>query len=190
MSFRARLLDGVLVLVVAAGASRALSADLDADGVDDAIDNCLGVNNPSVPANWAMATPWMTLTGTQRDDDADGRGNACDIDFNKPSSGCGPGMCGFDGLILSDDILEFKMSMGENRTADTCGVSNMAPCAIFDLDSAGTQINTADLLRLNQLNVFPFVIQAVSPSCTDATACALTCSAGVSGSCGCPWCGK
>lgn len=54
-----------VICVLAIAVYPATAADLDADTVDDTIDNCLAVANPD-----------------QRDTDADGFGNLCDADFD------------------------------------------------------------------------------------------------------------
>jgi hypothetical protein len=58
------LLVGILALSFALG-TPAFAADTDGDGIDDAIDNCLGLANAD-----------------QRDTDGDGSGNRCDGDLN------------------------------------------------------------------------------------------------------------
>ena len=65
--FLVRPIQGVLVLVamLCLSGSAAWAADLDADGVRDAADNCAAAANPG-----------------QQDSDADGAGNACDFDYN------------------------------------------------------------------------------------------------------------
>ncbi len=61
----------------------ALTEDIDADGVPDAVDNCTLV--PNGPKDTATAGP------SQNNTDADPYGNMCDADFNQDG-----GVNGFD----------------------------------------------------------------------------------------------
>ncbi len=142
-------------------------ADTDADNVGDVCDNCTQLSNPRWPAGYLAANPWATLTGGQRDDDGDGFGNKCDADFALPGFGL--------GYVGDEDLAEIQPSIGKSTAADTCGTSGSRPCAIFDLDEAGTSIDGADMTRFqalqNMLN---------GPTCG---ACPLRCEAGPQGHC-------
>ncbi len=146
------------------------------DRVGDACDNCLRVQNPRVTpdvADYLAANPWRTLTGGQIDDDHDGYGNRCDAKFvGLPSANVG-------GL----DLAQFRASSSEDRRFDTCGTSNVRPCAIFDLDEAavGNAIGGLDLGRFRQLNAAPPGPRCAQ--CTGEDSELLLCEAGTSGSC-------
>lgn len=62
----------------------AQSSDSDADGVDDTIDNCIGVPNGPLAGTGSC--------NAQEDADGDGYGNPCDSDFNQD------GVTGYDDL--------------------------------------------------------------------------------------------
>ncbi len=120
--------------------------DSDGDEVCDDVDNCIDVANPRVTSPPA----WMTLTGGQRDDDADGYGNECDGKFDTPGSNVGP-----------PDVLEFVASLGKNRETSSCGTSGTDNCARYDLDGcAATNISLPDV------NVFIGLLGALpGPRC-------------------------
>jgi hypothetical protein len=125
--------------------------------------------NPRVSAAFLAQNPWATLTGGQRDDDHDGYGNTCDGDF------------GNDGATTLADTEQYKASLGEAKSGDTCGTANDRPCAIFDIDadnsteSSATGANAQDSARYKEL-----LGNAPGPTCPE---CPLFCSAGVDGSC-------
>ncbi|MGH2688215.1 MAG: hypothetical protein ACRDKW_05345, partial [Actinomycetota bacterium] len=67
-----------------------LGADPDGDGVDEACDNCRDLPNPAWPVANSTANRHRTGGGVaggvyrgQLDDDVDGRGNRCDMDYNQ-----------------------------------------------------------------------------------------------------------
>ncbi len=68
--------------------------DTDADGVDDAIDNCTAVPNGTL-------LPVGKSAISQRDTDGDGYGNVCDADFNG------------DGLVTLSDYSQFRGVFGQ-----------------------------------------------------------------------------
>jgi Thrombospondin type 3 repeat len=138
--------------------------DTDGDLVGDACDSCRTIPNPRVAANFLATNQWATLTGGQRDDDHDGYGNKCDAKF--------AGV----GLVSGTDLTQFRASINKSRTLATCGTSGARPCAIFDLDEAGTLNSGADLTVFRTL-----VNKLPGPKCT---ACPLPCTAGTAGTCG------
>jgi len=100
-----RILGGMTLTAMLAVAAPVYAADLDEDGIDDAIDNCLGVKNPD-----------------QRDSDGDGIGNPCDADLNN------------DVRVNSLDLGLFKKAFNTtNATADLNGdgVVNSLDLGIF-----------------------------------------------------------
>jgi hypothetical protein len=103
-------------------------ADPDGDRVGEACDTCPGTPNPAV-----TPAAGLTLVSSQRDDDADGRGNACDFDYDQAGS-----------IITSSDFNEAKASVGRLRSSRTCGTSHTRSCAIFDHDGAGASITASD----------------------------------------------
>lgn len=84
-----------LVLWVPGALAGPLLGDGDGDGVDDLLDNCLGVNNPD-----------------QTDSDADGCGNACDADYNQDGVAGGP-----DLSIIRN---AFGLSLGQPGYNPSC----------------------------------------------------------------------
>ncbi len=119
------------------------------DGVGDACDNCTTYNNPRVPlATFLASQAWMTVTGFQRDDDADGRGTRCDFDYNNAGVSVAPG-----------DFNDMKFSLLPSAglmTQDTCGATvgnppageggsgNNQQCAEFDHNGTGAVLTAAD----------------------------------------------
>jgi hypothetical protein len=148
------------------------------DGVGNACDNCVNVNNPIVPGGataFLAANPWATLTGGQRDDDHDGYGNICDGDF------------GNNATTTIADTNQYKASLGETKQDDTCGTTNTRPCAIFDInsgnstESSATGANNADTARYKLL-----LGNAPGPrcaACTGTGSAPLPCQAGALGNC-------
>ena len=102
------MVDAVGVSIVTAwvnGLQSCVVVDADADGVDDTLDNCLGVPNAN-----------------QRDTDGDGYGNACDADFNN------------SGTVDFSDLARFKAKFGTaDADADLNGdgTVNFADLALF-----------------------------------------------------------
>jgi hypothetical protein len=145
----------------------ASQADADSDTVGDVCDNCVNAANPRVTpdeGSYLAANAWATLTGGQRDDDHDGYGNRCDAKFAGT------------GLVGGSDLTQFRTAVNKSRSVDTCGTSGLRPCAIFDLDEAGTLISGSDLTLFRSL-----VNKLPGPKCA---ACPLTCAAGTAGTCG------
>jgi hypothetical protein len=108
-------------------------SDGDADRAGDACDNCRNVGAPR-----ACAPPtgrWTT--GGQVDDDQDGIGNLCDIDFDQS---------GFSNVT---DLLRFLDSFGKGIDEYTCPDDSGAPtgcCSRYDLNGEGPVVNVTDLL--------------------------------------------
>jgi hypothetical protein len=143
--------------------------DGDFDAVGNVCDNCTGISNPRVSAAFLAANPWVTTTGGQRDDDHDGFGNKCDAKFVGLAT----------TAVGALDLNQFRASLGENRTLDTCGTSNTRPCAIFDLDENTSSANSIGAFDLNRFRILSGLVPG--PRCPT---CPLACSAGASGTCG------
>ncbi len=114
-------------------------SDMDGDGVGDACDNCVDIANPPQPAGYLDANPWATLTGGQRDDDADGYGNRCDAKFSSSM------------LTGTLDLGQMFQSYGMPVSSSTCGSTHTARCAKFDVDEVGDVIDDADIDALRSL---------------------------------------
>ncbi len=110
--------------------------DADGDGVGDECDNCRDVRNPRIVS---PPPEMLTTSGGQRDDDADGFGNACDA---KLSAGA---------VVSPADVNEFRASLGRRRTTATCGTGHALACARLDLDGAGFLIGVKDVTRAKRL---------------------------------------
>jgi cysteine-rich repeat protein len=120
-----------------------MQRDPDHDGIGSDCDNCMFVANPAfdldagngprVFSTDARGIVRRTTTGGQLDDDADGRGNACDRDYNN------------DGVATDSDYEAFINASQSNVLDDTCvldlasGV--LGSCAVFDADGVGKKIN-------------------------------------------------
>jgi hypothetical protein len=106
--------------------------DSDMDGVDDACDTCTSLANPPLAGSPGAN---RTFVSHQRDDDADGRGNACDFDYDQAGA-----------AVVSTDFNQMKASVGKLVTASNCGLApaNNQRCGEFDHDGAGTAITAAD----------------------------------------------
>jgi hypothetical protein len=103
--------------------------DPDMDGVDQACDTCQLQPNPV----FAGARGNRTLVSGQLDDDGDGRGNACDFDYDNA------------GLVISSaDFNSAKKSAGKPVAQSSCGVSGSERCGEFDHDGRGLAITTTD----------------------------------------------
>ncbi|HTO53849.1 MAG TPA: PQQ-dependent sugar dehydrogenase [Myxococcota bacterium] len=137
-------------------------SDWDGDGVGDACDNCPMLANPRVPEGYLADHPWATLTGGQRDDDADGYGNRCDGQFEGTSANVGP-----------KDVASIRASLGRPIDGVDCGRRHDMRCAIYDLDESDGPIDAADLDLFKELTGHP-----PGPTCPS---CPLACE-GV----GCP----
>jgi hypothetical protein len=104
--------------------------DSDGDGVDDICDTCRTFSNPQLPG---APTPNRTFISHQRDDDADGRGNRCDFNFDN----IGP-------VILAGDFNQCKASVGKLMTLSTCGNPAVQRCGEFDHDGIGPAVSAVD----------------------------------------------
>jgi hypothetical protein len=142
------------------------------DGVGNACDNCINVNNPIVPggaAAYVAANPWATLTGGQRDDDHDGYGNTCDGDFGNNNS------------TTIADTNQYKASLGETKQLDTCGTAQNRPCAIFDINAANATENSNLGANVADTNRYKLLLGNVpGPRCPT---CPQACLAGTAGNC-------
>jgi hypothetical protein len=69
----------------------------------------------------------------QRDDDTDGRGNACDFDYDQ-----------FGAVVTAVDFNHMKASIGKLMTAATCGTVGAMRCGKFDHDGAGATVTAVD----------------------------------------------
>jgi hypothetical protein len=112
-------------------------SDADGDGVDDACDTCTTLANPRIAG---LPTANRTLVSHQRDDDADGRGNRCDFDYDNLGS-----------LIAPRDVADMRGSIGKSVLQSTCGSpppggSGAAQrCGEFDHDGLGTLVSASDV---------------------------------------------
>jgi hypothetical protein len=129
------------------------AADADSDTVDNACDTCTSIANApvagtSVPAN-------RTLVSRQYDDDADGRGNACDFDYDNAGA-----------TIVAGDFNQAKASVGKLMTVSTCGAAptNNQRCGEFDHDGAGSVVTATDF-NLSKAAVGKLISTAF-PKCT------------------------
>ncbi len=136
-------------------------SDTDMDGVDDACDTCTSTANApvegtSVPTN-------RTLVSRQYDDDADGRGNACDFDYNNA------------GLtVTTTDFNDAKASQGKSLGASTCGAvppggsGNAQRCYEFDHVPGGLTVtvddfNAAKAAQGKSMSIYPKCTACIAP---------------------------
>jgi len=111
---------------------------------------------------------WATLTGGQRDDDHDGFGNKCDVDFTVPGA-----------LVGSADLAQYRPSSGKSRTSLTaCGSPAGQRCGRYDLDETGALIGSGDLSVYRSLSG-----KAAGPKCPT---CPLVCTSGTAVTCASP----
>ncbi len=81
------------------------AADFDGDGVDDANDNCLEVQNIG-----------------QDDTDADDCGNLCDADYDE------------DGVVGYSDLFEFGPAFGHSGDEEKCHAEPIPDCTVGLVD--------------------------------------------------------
>jgi hypothetical protein len=104
------------------------ASDQDVDGVDDACDTCTNLGNPQLAGAPAANRSFVSH---QRDDDADGRGNRCDFNYDQ-----------LGAVITAEDFNAMKANVGRLVTATTC--SSGPYCGEFDHDSVGSVITASD----------------------------------------------
>ncbi len=106
--------------------------DPDMDGVDQACDTCQLQPNAVFLGSFVS----RTRISRQLDDDADGRGNVCDFDYDDSGS-----------VVSSTDFNNAKASLGKLVTQSSCGAAPTAAqrCGEFDHDAIGTAISSQDV---------------------------------------------
>ena len=128
------------------------------DGVGDACDNCVDLPNrrvtdPYYAAN-AMELPFglqvglRTTTGGQLDDDGDGFGNACDVDFS--ANGVIEAL--FDACPGDSATVQAAVSAAKTVSSPLCDVIGplclpsgaKIACELLDVDGKGRQIDLED----------------------------------------------
>jgi cyclophilin family peptidyl-prolyl cis-trans isomerase len=129
--------------------------DPDMDGIDQACDTCLLQPNPAFSGPLAN----RTRISDQLDDDADGRGNACDFDYDNSGSS-----------VTAADLAAAQASFGRLVSQSTCGAGGNERCGEFDHDGAGAAISQPDLDLATAAVGQP--IDTAFPTCT-------ACSVGV-----------
>lgn len=112
-------------------------SDPDGDGVDQACDNCRDLPNP--PFTGATTNRHRTGGGTiglgQLDDDVDGRGNHCDLDFNQAQAGVGD---------PDTQLMVAALMAGRSVSGNLCGPAGTSACGIHDLNGAQAGIGDPD----------------------------------------------
>ncbi len=144
------------------------SADSDMDGVDQACDTCSLQANPVFGGTLTNRT---RISG-QLDDDADGRGNRCDFDYNNVGA-----------VLTSSDFNDMKFSLLPSpglMTASSCGATVGAPpgeggsganqrCGEFDHDGSGAVVSAADFNLSRAAVAAGGVINTNYPKCSACT---------------------
>ncbi len=140
--------------------------DSDGDGVDNACDTCTNLPNAQVAG---APTGNRTFISHQRDDDADGRGNRCDFDYNDAGA-----------VLTASDFNDMKFSLLPSpglMTQNSCGATAAEggsgatqQCAEFDHDGAGATLTAADFNLSKAAVAKGGVINTNFPKCT---ACAV-----------------
>jgi hypothetical protein len=139
--------------------------DADMDGVDNACDTCL--NQANAPIAGAPGTN-RTFLSHQRDDDADGRGNRCDFDYNN----AGPTLLAGDFNDMKFSLLPAPGLMTQNTcgaTAAEGGSGAAQQCGEFDHDSAGPSVTNTDFNMSKAAVAAGGVINTNFPKCTACT---------------------
>ncbi len=142
------------------------NTDVDMDGVDGACDTCLSQANP--PIVGAPGTN-RTFLSHQRDDDADGRGNRCDFDYNN----AGVSVAANDFNDMKFTLLGATPLMTANvcgGTAAEGGTGATQQCGEFDHDSIGATVVAADFNMTKAALALGGLINTNFPKCT---ACAV-----------------
>jgi hypothetical protein len=98
----------------------------------------------------------MTLTGGQRDSDADARGDGCDFDYDNAGL-----------VVVAADFNQIKPSIGKLVSASNCGTSAALRCAMFDHDGAGAVITATDFNRAKAQ--VGSILPPLCPACGDFT---------------------
>jgi hypothetical protein len=123
------------------------TADADDDGVGDLCDNCKYIPNPrSLDPTYG---PWAsvaarTAVGGQLDDDADGFGNACDLDLDgdRYTEACERDIVGESTFEPVDAQCPVPVPPDPE-----CGVPAVVPCSIHDLNERDSQVDGLDVSR-------------------------------------------
>src|SRR5207249_744142 len=76
---------------------------------------------------------FRTTTGGQRDDDGNGLGNACDIDYNG------------DGVSDFTDETAITADFGKDLSAESCNTFRTTKCDVLDRHGKGRTVNSAAL---------------------------------------------
>jgi hypothetical protein len=133
-------------------------SDTDMDNVDSACDTCL--NQANAPVSGTSVPTNRTLVSRQYDDDADGRGNACDFDYNNA------------GVSLdSTDFNQIKASIGKLMTANNCGLTptNNQRCGEFDHTGGGAVVDNNDFNLAKAAVLAGGLINTNFPKCAACT---------------------
>jgi hypothetical protein len=124
-------------------------SDDDMDGVDQACDTCLLQPNPV----YSGALANRVRVSGQLDDDADGRGNACDFDYDNTGA-----------VVTASDFNSGKASIGSLVSQSVCGANPAGQrCGEFDHDGSGAVITATDF-NLTKAALGK-VISSAYPSC-------------------------